>query len=81
MRPGILWPLIIIHSMTEKGVETRGAICPKRDTRTEITIAPNEGDFRAGIRIVERLECTCELVLIACGPRSLVADRASTEHE
>lgn len=52
-----------------------------KETRTEITIAPHEGDFRAGIRIVEGFKCTCELVLIARGPRSLVADHASTEHE
>lgn len=81
MRPGMLWPLMIIHSVTEKGVETHGAIHPGRETRTKITIAPNKGDFRTGIRLIEGFKEVCSLMLVACLLRSLIANYASTGNE
>lgn len=61
-----------------KGVSHVVSMIHNGTQRTQITIAPDECDFRTGIRVVKRLERVCALVLIACGLRRLVASGAGT---
>lgn len=65
--------------MTKEEIETRDVVFIDGDTRTEITIAPYEGDFRTRISIIEGFERMCELVLIACRLRRLVTDHIRIE--